>query len=62
MISSSRTTNSYLEFLHQKLTRHVTPLLIVALSILLPQMASAGAWTLGKGQVWSMGHLHVVID
>ena len=53
MISSSRTTNSYLEFLHQKLTRHVTPLLIVALSILLPQMASAGAWTLGKGQVWS---------
>lgn len=43
MISSSRTTNSYLEFLHQKLTPHVTPLLIVALSILLPQMASAGA-------------------
>ena len=53
MISSSRTTNSYLEFLHQKPTRRVTPLLIVALSILLPQMASAGAWTLGKGQVWS---------
>ena len=53
MISSSRTTNSYLEFLHQKLTPHVTPLLIVALSILLPQMASAGAWTLGKGRVWS---------
>ena len=54
MISSSRTTNSYLEFLHQKLIPHVTPLLIVALSVLLPQMASAGAWTLGKGQVWSM--------
>ena len=42
-----------LEFLHQKLTRHVTPLLIIALSILLPQMASAGAWTLEKGHVWS---------
>jgi len=28
-------------------------LLIVALSVLLPQMASAGAWTLEKGQVWS---------
>ena len=53
MISSSRTTNSYLEFLHQKLTRRVTPLLIVALSVLTPQMASAGAWTLGKGHVWS---------
>ena len=53
MIPSSRTTNSYLEFLHQKLSPHVTPLLIVTLSILLPQMASAGAWTLGKGQVWS---------
>ena len=53
MTSFSRTTNSRLEFLHQKLIRRVTPLLIVALSILLPQMASAGAWTLGKGQVWS---------
>ena len=53
MTSFPRTTNVCLEFLHQKLTRHVTPLLIVALSILLPQMASAGAWTLGKGQVWS---------
>ena len=53
MTSSPRTTNSRLEFLHQKLIRRVTPLLIVALSILLPQMVSAGAWTLGKGQVWS---------
>lgn len=53
MTSSPRTTNSYLEFLHQKLTRRVTPLLIVALSVLMPQMASAGAWTLGKGHVWS---------
>ena len=42
-----------LEFLQQKLTRRVAPLLIVALSVLLPQMASAGAWTLEKGQVWS---------
>ena len=53
MTSSPRTTNSYLEFLHQKLTRRVTSLLIVALSVLMPQMASAGAWTLGKGHVWS---------
>ena len=54
MTSFPRTTNVCLEFLHQKLTRRITPLLFVALSILLPQMASAGAWTLGKGQVWSM--------
>ena len=54
MTPSPRTANSYLEFLHQKLTRHVTPLLIAALSVLLPQMASAGAWTLEKGRVWSM--------
>ena len=54
MTSSPRTTNVCLEFLHQKLTSHVTPLLVAALSILLPQMASAGAWTLGKGHVWSM--------
>ena len=53
MTSFLRTTIVCLEFLHQKLTRRVTPLLIVALSILLPQMASAGAWTLEKGQVWS---------
>ena len=53
MTSSPRTANVCLEFLHQKLTRHATPLLIAALSILLPQMASAGAWTLGKGRVWS---------
>ena len=53
MTSSPRTINSCLEFLHQKLTRYATPLLIVALSVLMPQMASAGAWTLGKGQVWS---------
>ncbi|MYF91645.1 MAG: hypothetical protein F4184_05855 [Gemmatimonadetes bacterium] len=53
MTSFSRTTNMCIEFLHQKLTRHVTPLLIIALSILLPQMASAGAWTLEKGHVWS---------
>ena len=53
MTPSPRTANSYLEFLRQKLTLHVTPLLIVALSILLPQMASAGAWTLEKGRVWS---------
>ena len=53
MTSSPRTINSRPKFLHQKLTRRVTPLLIVALSVLMPQMASAGAWTLGKGQVWS---------
>ena len=49
----SRTTNMCIEFLHQKFTRHVASLIIVALSVLLPQMASAGAWTLGKGHVWS---------
>ena len=53
MTSSPRTANICLEFLRQKLPRHATPLLIVALSILLPQIASAGAWTLGKGHVWS---------
>ena len=53
MTSFPRTTNVCLEFLHQKLTRRITPLLIVSLSVLMPQMASAGAWTLGKGQVWS---------
>ena len=53
MTSFPRTANMCIEFLHQKLTPHVIPLLIVALSVLLPQMASAGAWTLGKGQVWS---------
>ncbi|MDE2814392.1 MAG: transporter [Gemmatimonadota bacterium] len=53
MTSFPRTTNMCMEFLHQKLTPHVIPLLIVALSVLMPQMASAGAWTLGKGQVWS---------
>ena len=45
--------NSCLAFLHQKLTWYATPLLIVALSVLLPQMASAGAWTLERGHVWS---------
>ena len=53
MTSFPRTTIVCLEFLHQKLPRYATPLLIVALSVLMPQMASAGAWTLGKGQVWS---------
>ena len=53
MTSSPPTETSRLKFLNQKLTRRVTPLLIVALSVLMPQMASAGAWTLEKGQVWS---------
>ena len=53
MTSSPLTETSRLKFLHQKLTRRVTPLLIVALSVLMPQMASAGAWTLGKGHLWS---------
>ena len=53
MTSSPFIETSRLKFLHQKLTRRVTPLLIVALSVLMPQMASAGAWTLGKGHVWS---------
>lgn len=53
MTSFPRTTNMCIKFLHQKLTPHVIPLLIVALSVLLPQMASAGAWTLEKGQAWS---------
>ena len=53
MTSFPRTMNMCIEFLHQKLTRRVTPLLIAALTVLLPQMASAGAWTLGKGHVWS---------
>ena len=49
----SRAASSCLAFLHQKLTWYAIPLLIVALSVLLPQMASAGAWTLGTGNVWS---------
>lgn len=52
MAPSHRTETSRLKFLHQKLTRCVTPLLITALTVLLPQMASAGAWTLEKGHVW----------
>jgi hypothetical protein len=32
---------------------HIIPFLIVALSVLLPQTAYAGAWTLKKGHVWS---------
>ena len=51
---SPRAASSCLAFLHQKRPRHATPLLIVTLSVLLPQMASAGAWTLEKGRVWSM--------
>ena len=54
MTTSPSDSNRCLEFLHQKLTPHVIPLLIATLSVLLPQMASAGAWTLGKGHVWSM--------
>ena len=53
MTPAPLTASSRLAFLHQKLARHTTPLLIVALSVLLPQMASAGAWTLEKGHVWS---------
>ena len=53
MTTSPSDSNRCLEFLQQKLTPHVIPLLIATLSVLLPQMASAGAWTLGKGHVWS---------
>lgn len=53
MTSFPRTTNSHLAFLHQKLTSCAIPLLVTALTVLLPQMAAAGAWTLGKGHVWS---------
>ncbi len=53
MTPSPRIANSCLRILDQKLIRHLTPLLIVALSALMPQMAAAGAWTLGKGNVWS---------
>ena len=49
MIPSPRTAGSRLAFLLQS----ATPLLIAALTVLLPQMAAAGAWTLGKGQIWS---------
>ena len=53
MISSPRTTHSRLAFLLQKLTSCATFLLILALTLLLPQMAAAGAWTLEQGQIWS---------
>ena len=53
MTHSPRTPHSRWAFLHQKLTSCATFLLITALTVLLPQMASAGAWTLGKGRVWS---------
>ena len=33
--------------------KKLIPVLIVALSVLLPQMAAAGAWTLKKGHLWS---------
>jgi hypothetical protein len=52
MTSFPRTASLRLAFLHQKLTS-ATPLLIAALTVLLPQMAAAGAWTLGPGQIWS---------
>jgi len=39
--------------MRQKLTSCTTFLLITALTVLLPQMATAGAWTVGKGNVWS---------
>ncbi len=48
-----RTPHSRLSRLHQKFTRCAIPLLIAALSVLLPQMAAAGAWTLEQGQMWS---------
>lgn len=53
MIPSPRTSHSRWAFLFQKLTSCATPLLIAALTVLLPQMAAAGAWTLGQGQIWS---------
>lgn len=52
MTSFPRTPHSHLAFL-QKLTSCATPLLITALTVLLPQMAAAGAWTLGQGHIWS---------
>ena len=48
-----RTPHSRLSRLHQKFTPCAIPLLITALTVLLPQMAAAGAWTLEQGQMWS---------
>ncbi len=53
MIPSPRPPHSRLAPLHQKLTSCATFLLITALTVLLPQMAAAGAWTLEQGQMWS---------
>ena len=53
MSLSTRTANSCLKFLHQQGTPPAIFLLLVALSLLLPQTASAGAWTLEKGRIWS---------
>ncbi len=48
-----RTPHSRLSRLHQKFTPCAIPLFITALTVLLPQMAAAGAWTLEQGQMWS---------
>lgn len=53
MIPSPRTPHVRLAFLLQRLTSCATFLLIAALTVLLPQMAAAGAWTLEQGQIWS---------
>ena len=53
MIHSPRPPHSRLAFLRKKLTSCATFLLIAALTVLLPQMAAAGAWTLEQGQMWS---------
>ncbi len=48
-----RTPHSRLSRLHQKFTPCAIPLFITALTVLLAQMAAAGAWTLEQGQMWS---------
>ena len=54
MHPSTPILNRCLQFLHRKLMLRLIHLVTVALgAALLPQAADAGAWTLGKGNLWS---------
>ena len=49
----AKTRYPYVKVTNLKFFSHMVPILILALGILAPRAAFAGAWTLEKGQVWS---------
>ncbi|MDE3258147.1 MAG: hypothetical protein OYM47_09965 [Gemmatimonadota bacterium] len=53
MSQSAEISFPYAKIVSLRTISRMVPLLIVALGILAPQSARAGAWTLEKGQVWS---------